>query len=218
MTRHTRAFALLAIFLLAMTAAPPVRAEVIDRLLAVVSGQLIMLSDVRAARELGLVATGSDPDAVGSVLRSLVDRALMLTEVERFVPPEPTAEAIDARMQTVRARFASPGAFEAALARSGIDEAQLRQRIREDLLIQAYLDLRFTVPPPTDEEVAQYFEAHREAFSTAGQTPTLEAVRPRVVEVMNRARRLSLVNDWVDGLRRRADIINLYAPNSPQAP
>jgi hypothetical protein len=188
----------------------PLRAEVIDRIMAVVSGRVITLTDVTAARDLGLVATGSEPDVLGTVLAGLIDRDLMLAEVERFVPPEPTPEAINEHVQAIRAQFPSEEAFANVLARSGIDEARLRDTVRQSLLIQEYLDLRFTIPPPTDEEVRRYYVEHQDAFSTAGTVAPLETIRPRVIEVMTAARRLSLVNDWLAGLRRRADIVNLY--------
>jgi len=45
---------------------PTVAAETIDRVLAVVAGQVILLTDVSAARELGLQpAQGSDPVQIG---------------------------------------------------------------------------------------------------------------------------------------------------------
>jgi hypothetical protein len=199
-------FCILAFLFLGATS----HAEVIDRVLAIVGGRPILLSDVVAARDLGLVSAGTEPDVVGTILDHLIDRALMLTEVERFVPPEPAQTAVDARVDEVRARFPTPDAFRMALARSGIDEAQLRETVREDLRIQAYLDLRFTVPAPSDEDVQRYFTDHVQAFAVDGRTPELAEVRSRVVEVMTDARRLSLVNDWVAGLRRRADIVNLY--------
>ena len=68
----------------------------------------------------------------------------MLAEVDRYAPPEPTAEAVDREVQRVRARFASPEALDAALARSGIDEKHLRETLRQDLRMRAYLDQRFT--------------------------------------------------------------------------
>ena len=63
--------------------------EVLDRMLAVVAGDLIMLSDVRAAVEFGLVPRPSGPDVTRAVLTQLIDRSLMLAEVERYAPPEP---------------------------------------------------------------------------------------------------------------------------------
>ncbi len=122
--------------------------EVIDRVLAVVAGDLIMQSDLRATRELGLVmpAAGADPDR--SVLSQLVDRALILEEVERFAPPEPTADAIERAFGTVRSRFTSADAFAAALSRVGFDETHLRAILRQNLRIRAYLDQRFAGETP----------------------------------------------------------------------
>src|SRR5262249_16904043 len=69
---------------------------------------------------------------------------LQLGEVERYAPQEPTPEDIDREVQGVRARFASPSEFDVALARSGLDLARLRERLRDDLRIHAYLDQRFS--------------------------------------------------------------------------
>lgn len=118
-------------------------AETIDRVLAVVAGQVVMLSDVTAARELALVPARGAADPVRAVLSALIDRELMLVEVNRYAPPEPSADAVDSELAAVRARFPTAGAFDAALARSGIDIAHLRQTLREDLRIRAYLNQRF---------------------------------------------------------------------------
>jgi hypothetical protein len=118
--------------------------EVIDRVLAVVSGSLITLSDVNAASELGLVAPGVGDDPVRNVLSRLIDRELQLAEVDRYAPPEPSAAAIDREVEGVASRFASPDLFAAALAHAGIDLASLRDTMRKNLRIRAYLDQRFS--------------------------------------------------------------------------
>jgi hypothetical protein len=147
------------------------RGEVIDRVLAVVGGQLITLSDVTAARDLRLVPPEQTADPVRAVLGKLIDRELVLAEVERYAPPEPTAEAVDVEVRRVRARFDSDEAFDAALTRSGMDEKHLRETLRQDLRIRAYLDQR---------------------FSAASD------------------RRDQALAEWINGLRRRGDIIDLY--------
>jgi len=189
----------------------PVAAEMIDRVLAVAAGELIMLSDVTAARDLGLVApdaTSADP--VRAVLEKLIDRELVLAEVERYAPPDPTPEAIDHELQIVRARFPSRQAFEAALARSGIDENHLRETLRQNLRIRAYEDQRFTVPPPSDDELRRYFAGHTQTFARDGQPPSFDNARGDVALAVTAARRRALIDDWVAGLRRRGDIIDLY--------
>jgi hypothetical protein len=131
----------------AALAAGAARAETIDRVLALVAGQLITLSDVTAAIDLGLQSPDAAPDPVRGVLDKLIDRELVLAEVDRYAPPEPTAEAVDLEMARVRQRFASAAAFDAALARSGIDERHLRETLRQDLRMRAYLDQRFSASP-----------------------------------------------------------------------
>ncbi len=128
-----------------LCAASVLRAETIDRVLAVVVGQPITLSDVTAARELGLqpIATGSSADPVRIVLNALIDRELILAEVERYAPAEPSTDAIDRQIAQVRSRFATADTFAAALAHGGLSEKDLRARLREDLRIAAYLDQRF---------------------------------------------------------------------------
>jgi len=188
----------------------PVRAEIIDRVLAVAAGELIMLSDVTAARDLGLSAPGSGPDPIGAVLSSLIDRELVLAEVDRYAPPEPGRAAIDRELEAVRNRFPTPAAFAAALARSGIDEPRLRETLRQNLRIQEYESQRFTVAPPADEDVARYYREHAAAFTRDGAALSLDAARADVVRALSEERRARLVAEWIAGLRRRADIVDLY--------
>jgi len=157
--------------LLFFTAASGASGEVIDRVLAVVNGSLITLSDVNAAHDLGLVTPRPSGDPIREVLSQLIDRELQLAEVDRYAPPEPSAADVDREVQAVRLRFPSTEAFEAVLARSGIDLAHLRETMRENLRIRGYLAQRFSV---SDD------------------------------------RRQQVVAEWVAGLRRRADIIDLY--------
>jgi len=124
------------------------RAETIDRVLAVAAGQVIVLTDVTAARDLGLQSADQGSDVIRAILAKLIDRALMLAEVDRYGPPEPAPEAIDQALAAVRARFPDREAFAAALARSGIDEQHLRETLRQDLRIRAYLDQRFSSSDP----------------------------------------------------------------------
>jgi hypothetical protein len=119
-------------------------AETIDRVLAVVGGVVITQSDATAAFELGLVDIAPTEDPMGATLGKLIDRQLMLTEVDRYAPPDPPVETIDRRMQSLRGKFPDARTYTAALTRSGIDEARLRQMVRDQIRIDSYLDQRFT--------------------------------------------------------------------------
>ena len=62
------------------------------------------------------------------------------------------------------------------LARSGFDVTHVREIVRQNLRLRAYLDQRFNAPD-----------------NDAG-------------------RRQTLIDDWVAGLRRRSQVVNLYKP------
>jgi hypothetical protein len=194
------AVALMTLFL---SAAPG--AEVLDRVLAIVAGDLILLSDVRAARDFGFVMVeGADPDA--QALARLIDRALILAEVERFAPPEPDAASVDRGVALVRERYASPQAFAAALARVGIEERHLREYVRQDLRMNAYLDQRFTTGPPPEDDIGRYYREHPDLYTRNGALMPFETARSQIVQALAAQIRQNLVNDWVAGLRRRADV------------
>jgi ABC-type amino acid transport substrate-binding protein len=72
----------------------------------------------------------------------------------------------------VVANFPSPTAFDAALTTLGLDRPYVRELLREDLRIRAYLDQRFAADSPDDQR--------------------------------------RTVDDWIAGLRRRGDVVNLY--------
>ena len=186
--------------------------ETIDRVLAAVAGDVITLSDVTAARDLGLVVVNGAADPVRAVLDKLIDRELVLAEVDRYAPPEPTAEAVDREVQIVRGRFPTVRAFEEALSRFGLEDRHLRQTLRDDLRIRAYLDQRFMVPPPNEDEVERYYQDHAAAFMHDRQLVPFAEARPAVVQALIAERRTATIDDWVGGLRRRADVTDLYLP------
>lgn len=174
---------------LMMFAAQSASAEIIDRILAVVTGQIITKTDVDAARALGLieVRAGDAQSADDAALQALIDRVLMLSEVRRVVPRQPTEAAITARVAAIRERFASSAALQQALDASGISEPVIRIYAEDDVSLAAYLDERFSAAAePTDQEILQAGEANRRKLADE--------------------RRRTLVSAWVAELRRRADI------------
>jgi hypothetical protein len=202
----------LAVALAGLLAAPVSSGgEIIDRVVAVVAGDLILQSDVVAARDLGLVPSASASDVHQQVLARLIDRALMLAEVNRYAPPEPEAAAVDRELQTVRARFPSAEAFAATLARLGIGDEHLRGTLRDDLRIRAYLDQRFAVTPASEDALGRYYREHPEQFTFRGVLVPFERARPDVARAVAASQRRTMVNEWLAGLRRRTEVIDLSA-------
>jgi hypothetical protein len=129
-------------------------ADVIDRIMAVVGTQPITLSEVAAARQLNLVSVPpAEKDPTGYALDRLIDRSLMLAEVDRFQPPEPDPAEITIQIDRIQARAGSAEAFDKALAVTGTTREQLRRFVRDTLRMQIYLNQRFgTLLDPVERE------------------------------------------------------------------
>lgn len=182
--------------------------ELIDRTLALVGGQPITLSDVRAAAAFGLVAADRSRQDVPFVTALLVDRELMLREVQRYAPPPPSEAAVDARLDEIRQRYPDAAAFNRALELHGLTEVRLRAWLRDDLRTVAYLAQRFaSASTPTDADIAAAYARSRAEFDAAGLS--LEQATPQLRERLVVARRAELISDWLSDLRRRTDVVIL---------
>jgi len=179
-------------------------AQIIDRILAVVDGAIIMQSDVTMAMRLGLVPARSATDPTAETLGALIDRRLILEEVDRYAPPDPADVDVDRHLADIRARAGSK--FDTVLLESGISPDQLRRHVRDDLRIEAYLQQRFGAMQPTEDEIAQWYRDHQAAFTTNGVAAPLESVRETVRTQLIAERRGATIRDWLSGLRRRANI------------
>lgn len=201
----------LAIALLFCTGAG-LRAELIDRILAVVEGQPITLSDARAAPTFSLVDVPRSGDPIGAALDRLIERELILIEVRRYQPAEPAMSSVQARLDEVRKRFPPDmKAYQRALQLTGMTEPRLEAFVRDTLRAETYMNDRFaTAAPPTDDELVRYYREHETEFIVNGVLPPFETVRSRVLERLLAERRQRLMANWIAGLRRRSDIQILY--------
>jgi hypothetical protein len=155
-----------------LTAGASARAEIIDRVLAVVAGQPITLSDVNAASSLKLVIPDNGrADPIAGVLDRLIQRTLILGEVDRYQPPEPAPEEIERRYAGIVQRAAGEDGLRHVFTVTGFTADQLRRWIRDDLRTETYFNQRFGTTDPA---------------------------------------RGRMIDDWVRGLRRRADVTVLY--------
>jgi parvulin-like peptidyl-prolyl isomerase len=183
-------------------------AQTVDRILAVVGAAPITLSDVNAAMALGLVPVEQPPpDPERAVLDALIDRQLQLSEVDRYLPPEPAAADIDARVAQVRARFSTAEAFDTALKQTGLTAATLRAHVRDSLRIESYLQQRFGAGyQPSEDEVLTYYRSHQTDFTRDGVVRPYAEVRDEARRKLMAERNAALVRDWITGLRRRVDV------------
>ena len=117
----------------------------LDSILAIVDGQIIMHSDVRAFIDLGLVDIPAGPNQEIEVLTWLIERRVVLDQVNRFAVAEPDPSAIDRRLDLVRSRLPDDAELDLILDRVGLAPDDLRQLVADDIRRDAYLADRFEV-------------------------------------------------------------------------
>jgi hypothetical protein len=114
---------------------------VIDRVLVRFGAETITQLDVRQARMLKLVDVSADSDQ--AYVDALVNRRLILAELRRNPPPDPAAGDVEARRQAWPQRVGAGSNLDDLLTRAGMTDAGLRNWIRDELRIQAYVANRF---------------------------------------------------------------------------
>ncbi len=186
MRRNPLPLALLAGLVLA---AAPLRAQgPSDRIMAVVGGDLLLLSEwneqsLVLAGQLG-IEPQSEPfqdlarQAFDQMIRDMVIVAAAERDTLIQVPEERVIEEVDAEIARIRERFPSEAEFQRQIRQSqwgtvAAYRADLQERKRAELLGQAYLERHSALlePGPVDDAaVRAYWEEHEESF---GAAPTL---------------------------------------------
>lgn len=133
-----RSFAVFVVFVV-----PSDAQQLLDRVVARVGSSAITQTDVDASVTFGVVARA---DAV----RQLIDRRLMLAEVDRFPPPEPGATEIKLLMEAMRAQAGADTA--AAMKRTGVNDDRLAEIARDTLRLRSYVQQRFGDGPRAEEQ------------------------------------------------------------------
>lgn len=209
-SRATR-FGLIASLVIGSLGIAVLRAQdvVVDRMLAVVNGDVITLSDARAARRLRLLPGVASMDDERLVTQ-LIERRLVLTEIARYAPAEPATEQMAARRRAWTAGLPPGTDVPKALESVGLREMSLTNWLRDDLRIAAYLDQRFTAAAqPTREQALAYFALHEADFAVGGVTPQFSTVEADVRRRVAADRRATRIRDWIESLRQRAEIRRL---------
>jgi len=138
------AFLIFAVFV--VTAAAQ---QLLDHVVARVGTTAVTQTDVDAALAFGIVNRQA-----GEPVKQMIDRKLMLAEVEKFRPPEPAEAAI---AELVAKMKATAGAQIGAVMKStGVDEKRLTELARETLRIQSYIQQRFGNSTRSEQQMERW--------------------------------------------------------------
>lgn len=205
---YQRAFCVL-IFLVLTTGSA--KQDIIDKVVATVDRQIIMLSDVRAVTELGVLVMGSNEGSETQVVSRLVNRVLILVEVDRFLVSEPLDTEIQRRIDELKEHHSTVKSFETAWKSVGMTEERLYRLVRNNLRIDSYLRQRFTsTAEPTNTELVQYHQENQDLYIRNGSRLPFNDARELVRDDLLEERRQVIIQNWIARLHENVEII--YVP------
>jgi hypothetical protein len=160
--------------------------EVVDRIVARIENDIILLSDVRALSRYQQFLDGKS-ETDGQILERLIDQWIVRTEanVSRF--PQPSAAEIERSMERLRNSFNSAEEYEARKKQSGLSDVEIREMAVTQLYLSNYLDSRFRpgvqIDPKTVEDFYQKSVVPR-AKERGQEPPPLDTARDFIQEAL----------------------------------
>lgn len=160
--------------------------EVVDRIVARVENDVILLSDVRALSRYQQFLDGkSESDA--QILDRLIDQWIVRTEADVSRSPQPSEADIERTLSRVRNSFASEQEYEGRRKQAGLTEQNVRAMVSSQLYLSNYLDSRFRPAVHVDpKEVEDFYQsAIVPRAKTRGQeAPSLDVARDSIQEAL----------------------------------
>jgi hypothetical protein len=191
--------------------------EVIDRIVATVNGVPVLQSDVdEAVRYEAMLNNrpleGFTAAEQRSALERLIDQELLRQQMGPSFP-EPTAADLADRMHQLRGQLPAAQSDEqwrATLARYGLTQAELEDRIAAQLRISAYVDLH--LQPEVHVDAASVSAYYREnllpELRRRGATaePPLAEVSSQIEQILRQQRMNEMLGSWLQTLRQQSRI------------
>jgi len=191
--------------------------EVLDRIVAKVDTDIILLSDVRAlARYQTLV--DEKPESDSQILDRLIDQWIVRNEAQAALFPQPTDEAVERSLERLKKSFSSPEEFREREKQAGLTDEDVERMLKAQLYLSNYLDSRFRASIQIDEKEIEEFYKTRviPRAESRGQTPpTLEAARGFIQEALVQRAINVQADRWLKESRMRLRVEKLLN-ESPQ--
>jgi hypothetical protein len=215
------AFLVAAIGAGAQTEAPTAAPQLIDRVVAVVNGDVILQSDVEEEVRFAAFQPFSDASTqapMKAALERLIDRSLILQQM-RNQPSQPqvTDQQLDKELAQIRldipacARYncRTDAGWAEFCATQGFTPEEVRERRRTRMELLAFIEQRFrTGIRISQKEIEQYYSTDfvpkfKERNLNA---PALDSVSGRIQEILLQQRVTALLSQWLDTLREQGSV------------
>jgi len=182
--------------------------EVVDRIVARVENDVILLSEVRELEEYQRLVNGKS-ESESAILDRLIDQWIVRSEAALSRFPEPKDAEMDREVSRVVKSFASREEYEARKKQSGLNDAEVRKIVTAQLYLTTYLDSRFRPSVQIDEKAIVDFYQNAvvaRAKARGQEPPTLDASRDLIQDALVQSDINEQADRWLKESRARLHV------------
>ncbi len=207
----------LALTFMVMVAPALPAGQLLDRIVTTVNSRIIAESEWEEAARVECFLEGRPLEALTAedrktTLQHLIDQTLLQEQMESTGFEHASPEDVARRLQEVRARFPAAqeeASWHALLARYGLTEAILGERLALQLDLERYIDQRFrpnVFVDPASIEAYYRDQLVPQLQAKNAPVPPLAEVRDRIERLLTEQRVNELVATWLQALRAQIGI------------
>ena len=193
------------------------RAEVIDRLVAVVNRQIITLGDVEKEMKLqeldpltgdltGMSSSQQQKVTQELLVQRLIEQSLIREQIQQFPGLEISDEQVESQVAAIEKKVGSAE----KLAQMKVDIGAIRDRVRWQLQVMKFIDYRFRQFVVVDtKEIEAYYQSQflpELKKRNVLPAPELAEVEERIRKIVTEEKLNTQVDEWLASLRRDATI------------
>jgi hypothetical protein len=193
------------------------RSEVIDRIVATVNGQIILLSDWEDSLRFEAFSSGRPLDRFTAeerkaVLDRLIDRELLREQLHAADIQHATAEEVAQRVGEIRKQYAEAETelgWRAILDRYRLNEDGLKSRVATEIDLMRLVDARLRPTVTVDSKsIESYYnqELLPQLRQSGAQNVPLAEVTSKIKELLTQKKISQLLITWLQSLRAGSQI------------
>lgn len=199
--------------------------EEIDRVVAIVNGQIVLDSDVQEEHRFESIqpypGTAGRQITRDREIERLVNRDLILQQAKLETQDSITAADVDKEIANLRSTLpgckpnlcATDAGWAKYLAGNGFSPEEFRTRWQERMQVLSFIQERFGAGTSISEgQVREFYQNNMlPQYRKAGTKPApFASVEPRIREVLQQQQVSNLLRDWLQSLRAQGSITILH--------
>jgi len=178
------------------------RAEVIDRVAISIGTQVITENQIDAEVRLTDLLNKQSPDLSAGARKAaagrLIEQTLVRREMDLSRYPLPSLSDADASLKDVKDGYRSDAEYRDALARYGVTETELKERLWWQLTVLRFIDYRFRPGiQVSDAEIKAYYDEQLPTWKKDGKNPELPDVRNQIEATITEQRVDESLDRWL---------------------